>query len=170
MKMSNDTLNFMLHGCTKFFAVVCLAVACLVGCSVTKYVPVESQTVTHYIDSVKYNVRDSVVIIPREVYHTYGDLLDTLKMNTKYAYAEAFIDTTHNILNGHLESKATLEYREKIVYKDKIQYRDSIQIKEVPVTVTETRFKTPKWAWGTLIYSLLLTLAIGLKIYLKIKK
>ena len=170
MKMSNDTLNFMLHGCTKFFAVVCLAVACLVGCSVTKYVPVESQTVTHYIDSVKYNVRDSVVIIPREVYHTYGDLLDTLKMNTKYAYAEAFIDTTHNILNGHLESKATLEYREKIVYKDKIQYRDSIQIKEVPIEVVKTVSKTPKVFWWVLGYSILLTLAVGAYFYLKLRK
>lgn len=151
-------------------AAVCSAAVCsLAGCSTTKYVPTETQTVVNYIDSVRYDVRDSVVLIPKEVYKDYASLLDTLRMETEYAKAEAFVDTTHNILNGKLETKKAVEYRERIVYRDRIEYRDSIQVKEIPVEVVKTVSKTPEIFWWILGYSVLLTLVVGLYFGFKLK-
>lgn len=157
------------HRLTEFFALVCMAVASA-ACSIVKPIPTETQTVVNYVDSVRYDVRDSIVLIPKEVYKDYTSLLDTLRMETEFAKAEAFVDTTHNILNGKLETKKAVEYRERTVYRDKIVYRDSIQVREIPVEVEKIVYKTPKAFWWVLCYSLLITLAAGLKIYLKLKK
>ena len=161
--------DFLLHRLTEFFVLVCMA-GCLAACSITKHVPTESQTVINYVDSVRFEVRDSIVLVPKEVYKDYAGLLDTLRIETEFAKAEAWADTTHNILNGRLETKKAVEYREKVVYRDRVQYRDSIQVKEIPVEVVKTVSKTPEIFWWILGYSLLITLAAGLKIYLKLKK
>ena len=144
-----------------------LAVCSVAGCSTTKYVPTETRI--NYVDSVRFEVRDSIVLIPKEVYKDYAGLLDTLRMETEYAGAEAWVDTTHNILNGRLETKKAVEYRERIVYRDKVEYRDSIQVKEIPVEVVKTVSKTPEIFWWILGYSVLLTLLIGLYFGLKLK-
>ena len=161
--------DFLLRRLTEFFVLVCMA-GCLAACSITKHVPTESQTVINYIDSVRVEVRDSIVLVPKEVYKDYAGLLDTLRMETEYAEACAWADTAHNILSGRLETKKAVEYRERIVYRDRVEYRDSIQVKEIPVEVERIVYKTPKAFWWVLGYSLLITLAAGLKIYLKLKK
>ena len=168
-KYMGVTHSFLLRRLTEFFALVCMA-GCLAACSITKHVPTESQTVINYVDSVRFEVRDSIVLVPKEVYKDYAGLLDTLRMETEYAEACAWADTVHNILNGKLETKKAVEYRERIVYKDRVQYRDSIQVKEIPIEVEKIVYKTPKAFWWILAYSVLITLAAGLKIYLKIKK
>lgn len=168
-KYMGVTHNFLLHRLTEFFALVCMA-GCLAACSIVKPIPTETQTVVNYVDSVRYDVRDSIVLVPKALYRDYTGLLDTLRMETEYAKAEAWADTTHNILNGKLETKKAVEYRERTVYRDKIVYRDSIQVKEVPIEVEKIVYKTPKAFWWVLSYSLLITLAAGLRTYLKLKK
>lgn len=152
------------------------AIALIIGmtaCSTIKYVPIEEKTEvkTHYVDSVRWNVRDSVVLIPKEVYHTYGDLLDTLTMETKYAKAVAFVDTTHHILNGHLESKATLEIKTHTEYKDKIvEKTDTLYLeKPVPYEVTKEVKKVPSWCWWLLALNICAFAVFSIKIYLKLK-
>lgn len=58
------------------------AIMVMVGCSTVRYVPVEGKTEvkTHYVDSVRWNVRDSVVLIERSVFKDYAGLLDTLRL------------------------------------------------------------------------------------------
>lgn len=141
------------------------------SCSTIKYVPTQTkvETITNYVDSVRVEVRDSVVIIPREVYHTYGELLDTLKMETKYAKAIAYVDSTHHILNGHMESKADVEIRTRTEYKDRIvEKTDTLRVyEEIPVEVTKEVEVVPKWAWWLLAWNIIAIFVIMLRIYLK---
>ena len=77
------------------------------ACCITKHIPVETTTVVNYKDSTVITYKDSTIVveIPKEVYHDYTNLLDTLKLETSVAKASAYVDTTHMILAGEIENK-----------------------------------------------------------------
>lgn len=116
------------------------------ACSTVKYVPVKE---IEYV-----TVRDTTVLrdttiryqIEKERYTDYTGLLDTLRLSTEYASAEAYIDTTANLLKGSIESKPEKEIQ--IKWKERTVYRDSIVYKEkpVPVEVEKIVKRVPWWA------------------------
>ena len=126
------------------------------GCKV-QYVPVEH---TEYV-----TVRDSVYLkdttiqykIEKEYVRDYTGLLDTLDMETSYASARAWVDTSRATLSGEIKNKENVinipvQVKEKVTVRDSIVYQD----RPVPVEVIKTVHPGyEKWLWGWLVFSLL---------------
>ena len=96
--------------------------------------------------------------------------LDTLKLETTYAKAEAYLDTANTVLRGTIENKSDAPVKTQIKWKEKIVYRDSIVTKEVPVEVTKEVIKYPKTYWWFMAMSIAALVYIIIKVYLKFKK
>lgn len=107
----------------------------LFGCKPTQYVPLDNQTVIVYHDSTIWHEDTIHISIEREAYNYYAALLDTLKMETQYAYSTAYIDTTNNLLNGYMTNK---QVDLPVVYKwrDRVIQHDTTIYKEKPVYIT----------------------------------
>lgn len=153
-------------------AAFALAVGLAVGsCGQIKYVPVETNTEVNVKDSLVINIKDSVRITERSVYKDYAGLLDTLRIKKNgVASMTAWADTTHNLINGTLETEPQ-EEKTKIIYKDRWKVRDSLVFKEVPVPVEVTKEVPylPKFWRVTGVFGIvclvLLLAVIGWKVY-----
>lgn len=137
----------------------------LAGCGTIKYVPVETKTEIRYVDSLR--IKDSTVVIPIERIVDIVATYDTLKLETSVASSTAYVDTTVHKLVGKIENKQGVQYR--YIYKDRIEYRDSIRTVEKPVPVEVVKSVTPKWAWSTLVFSILVILCFGIKFFVWLK-
>ena len=138
----------------------------LPACTVTKYVPVETIREVHVKDSVY--LRDTLIKIELEKARLsdFVDLGDTLVLQTDLARATAFVDSTKGILRGTIEN--IKPYIEKpIPVQHKIEYRDSIITKEKVVTneIEVEKKVIPKWAWWSLIASIVMAAGIILFIF-----
>lgn len=143
--------------------------ALVVGCGITrKTVVVEHVTETHYIDSTRWHDSTIYYTIPIERYRDYASLLDTLKLETSLAKAEAYVDTTNNTIKGTIENKKD-SIKTVIKWKERIVQKDSLVYKEVPVEVVKEVTKYPKSYWWFMTISGLALVYVGLKIYLKLK-
>jgi hypothetical protein len=115
-----------------------LAIFILIGCKPTSYVPIEHKTVISYKDSTIFHQDTIHVSIEKEAYNYYSSLLDTLYMETNYAYSTAYIDTTNNLLNGHISNKpidipVIYEWRDRIITNDTTIYKDiPMYIEQMP--------------------------------------
>lgn len=95
---------------------------------------------------------------------------DTLNLETSYAKATAYVDTTHRTLRGAIENKPDAPVKTQIKWKEKIVYKDSIVTKEVPVEVIKEVTKYPKTYWWFMAISIAALVYIIIKVYLKFKK
>lgn len=156
----------------KIWWVSVLLVAFISSCGIIKPIPIENNTntIVNYVDSINYI--DSTIYhhIYKEYYKDYTDLLDTLNLETTYSKSKCWVDTTDKKLKGEIYNKPD-SIPEKIKWKEKIVYKDSIQIqeKEIPVPYEVVKYKTPKWCWWNLVYSILLTAGLVLWILKKLK-
>lgn len=139
------------------------------GCGVTKKtIQIEHVTETHYIDSTRWHDSTIYYVVPVERYRDYTSLLDTLKLETSLAKAEAYVDTTNNTLKGSIENKKD-SIKTVIKWKEKIVQKDSLVYKEVPVEVEKEVTKYPKSYWWFMGFTLLTGIYFGLKVFLKVK-
>ena len=140
------------------------------SCGVVKHCPQKEETIVHVVDSIAWH--DSIVItyLDKERYVDVVKPLDTLKLETSYAKAEAYLDTANVVLRGTIENKSDVPVKTQIKWKEKIVYRDSIVTKEIPVEVTKEVTKYPKTYWWFMGFSILTLVYLGLKLYLKFKK
>ena len=139
------------------------------GCGVSKKtVQVEHITETHYVDSTRWHDSTIYYIVPIERYRDYTSLLDTLKLETSLAKAEAYVDTTNNTLKGSIENKKD-SIKTVIKWKERIIQKDSLVYKEVPVEVEKEVTKYPKSYWWFMGFTLLTGIYFGLKVFLKVK-
>lgn len=124
--------------------------AILGSCGQIKHLPTETTTEIHYVDSVRYEIRDSIRIIERSRWKDYGGLLDTLRIRGNRSEMKAWTDTTNNILNGSLEEDPQ-EEKQRIIYRDRWKTKDSLVYveKPVPVEVTKEVIKVP-WIYKVL--------------------
>ena len=140
----------------------------MVSCGITSQVPIE--TIINYKDSTIVHTVDSVVYTPIYEVKDIVNQLDTLHLETDLAAAQAYLDTSLNLLKGSIKNKK--EQQVKYIYKDRIQYRDSIQIKEVPVEVVKEKIirKAPWYNWILWPFSIIgfiSILLLAIKLYLK---
>lgn len=137
------------------------------GCGTAKITTVENKEITkvEIRDSIVY--RDTTIYIPQERIVEVVPKLDTLKMEIDNAVSTAYLDTSILMLKGELKSKraAQKEYIERIEYRERT---DTVYI-ERPQPYEVPKPYTPKWAYYTLGFSVLVLLWIGIKIYLKFK-
>lgn len=148
----------------------CLFALVFVGCKTIQYVPVEHTEYVTVRDTTF--LRDTVIRteLQKARISDFVDVTDTLVLSTDLATATAFVDTTKAILRGTIEN--TKPYVEKPVQiKERIVYRDSVITKEIPVEVQVEKVvkHVPRWCWWTLVYSILLSAALGLYVYFRLK-
>lgn len=111
-------------------------------------------------------LRDTIVSIQLPDETMVATTLDTTShLETTYAYSEATV--SNGVLNHTLGTKNT-PIQERIIYKDKII--TEIQVREVPVKFEVPKAYIPKWVWWVLGWGVLVTLALGLNIYLRCKR
>lgn len=116
----------------KILFIFCLLI--LAGCTVIKYVPVETIKEVKVVE--KEYVRDTLIRVELEKARLsdFVNVGDTLVLQTDLARSTAFLDTTSRKLKGTLEN--IKPYVEKpIPVQHKIEYRDSLIYKEVPVEI-----------------------------------
>ena len=137
----------------------------LLGCATVRTVPVKTETVFNYIDSLVIKDSVRVVELPVERIKDIVPIYDTLELETSLATSKTWLDTTFHTLRGEMRNKPQAKI--STPYKEHIVYKDSIVTKEVPVEVVKevkTHYGYEKWLWGYVVVSLL---AIALYILLK---
>ena len=127
-----------------------IAATLLTACRTTQVAPKE-ETIVHYIDSTVWHDSTVITYIPKEVDADVVRPLDTLKLETTYAKAEAYLDTALNVLKGKIENKPDVPVKTEIKWKEKIVYRDTIKTVEKPYPVDNPVPYVPKfYKWMTL--------------------
>ena len=150
--------------------IVPLLIILIAACGPTKHLPPKDTTIIHYVDSIAWHDSTIITYLEKERYIDMVKPLDTLNLETSYAKATAYLDTSYRALRGSIENKpASVET--VIKWKEKIVYRDSLITKEIPVEViTTTEVKhIPVTYWWLLGFSILCLLYFCVKIYLKFK-
>lgn len=134
----------------------------------TEQIPVEIKYETRYTDSVR--LKDSIVYIPTEKIVDIVPWYDTLVLESSAAISYSWIDTNYRSIQGRLINKQGKLVEVK--YVDRWKARDSIVERDKPIYITETVevMHIPKWAWITLVWSLITAALLICVIYFKIKK
>ena len=136
----------------------------LVSCGAPKYITVKEK---EYIKDTVLIKADTVKVdIPVEVKVNVVPELDTLKMETSVAEAQAYLDTLTQTLKGTLKNKKT-ELKKEIQVVEKIKYVEHKV--EVPVPVEVVKKKTPRWAWWLLAIDACLLVGFILKLKSKFR-
>ena len=134
------------------------------SCGTPKYITVKEK---EYIKDTVLIKADTVKVdIPVEVKVNVVPELDTLKMETSVAEAQAYLDTLTHTLKGTLKNKKTeLKKEIQVVEKTKIVEHKV----EVPVPVEVVKKKTPRWAWWLLAIDACLLVGFILKLKSKFR-
>lgn len=136
----------------------------LFSCGTPKYITVKEK---EYIKDTVLIKADTVKVdIPVEVKVNVVPELDTLKMETSVAEAEAYLDTLTQTLKGTLKNKKT-ELQKEIQVVEKTKYVEHKV--EVPVPYEVVKTKTPLWAWIMLSINVGLIVGFLLILFLKFR-
>ena len=139
-----------------------LAAIMLGACGTPKYITVKEK---EYIKDTVLIKADTVrVEVPKEVVVNVVPELDTLRMETSVAEAEAYLDTLTQTLKGSLKNKKT-ELKKEIQTIEKTKFVE--RKVEVPVPYEVVKTKVPLWAWILLSFNV--SLLIGFLIRLKFR-
>lgn len=134
------------------------------SCGTPKYITVKEK---EYIKDTVVIKADTVKVdIPVEVKVNVVPELDTLKMETSVAEAEAYVDTLTQTLKGTLKNKKT-ELKKEIQVVEKTKYVEHKV--EVPVPYEVVKTKTPLWAWIMLSINVGLIVGFLLILFLKFR-
>lgn len=128
----------------------------VLSCKV-QYVPVKETEYVTVRDSVYFRDTTIQYKIEKEYVRDYTGLLDTLEMETSYASARAWVDTSRAVLAGSIRNKENV-INIPVQVKEKVTVRDSIVYKDVPVPVEVEKVVHPKyegWLWGYVVLTLL---------------
>lgn len=150
-----------------------MASCCTSCCTKKPVIPGPShETIVHYIDSTIWHDSTVITYLPKEKEVDVVKPMDTLKLETSYAKAEAYMDTAMRALRGSIENKPDAPIKIEYKWKDRIVYKDSIhtEYEPYPVEVTKEIIKYPKTYWFFLTFTVLILAFIGFKLYLKFKK
>ena len=134
----------------------------LCGCGTTRYVPVKE--IEHVRDTVILKADTVRMTIPVEKIVEVVPAMDTLRMETSVAEAEAYLDTLTQTLKGQLKNKKT-ELKKEIQTIEKTKFVE--RKVEVPVEVVKWKYRIPHWVWYSLGFNLLVLLILILRIKIK---
>ena len=134
------------------------------SCGTPKYITVKEK---EYIKDTVLIKADTVKVdIPVEVKVNVVPQLDTLRMETSVAEAEAYVDSLTQTLKGTLKNKKT-ELKKEIQVVEKTKYVEHKV--EVPVPYEVVKTKTPLWAWIMLSINVGLIVGFLLILFLKFR-
>lgn len=132
------------------------------GCGTTRYVPVKE--IEHVRDTVILKADTVRMTIPVEKIVEVVPAMDTLRMETSVAEAEAYLDTLTQTLKGQLKNKKT-ELKKEIQTVEKTKFVE--RKVEVPVEVVKWKNRIPVWTWYSLALNLLFLFILFLRIKIK---
>lgn len=136
----------------------------LFSCGTPKYITVKEK---EYIKDTVLIKADTVKVeIPKEVVVNVVPQLDTLKMETSVAEAQAYLDTLTQTLKGTLKNKKT-ELKKEIQTIEKTKFVE--RKVEVPVPYEVVKTKVPLWAWIMLSVNVGLLVGFLLILFLKFR-
>ena len=144
------------------------------SCKTIQYVPVKGDTQVEYRDSIITKL-DTITVTRTETQKVrdYTGLLNVLEMETKYARATAWVDTTSGvgILKGTLEDK-DVPLEVVVPSKEEYHQKDSIKVEQVPYKVEVVKEKKvyPKWLVVLSILGTAALVILAVQIFLKLKK
>jgi hypothetical protein len=167
MKQKDDSANLAVNIAQFIFALILLVMILFsfIGCGTIKEIPVQTIEKEIIRDSLIY-ITDTITIeIPTEKIVQVLPADTTSQIATSLAFSEAKIEK--GILTHSLEQKGQIQAKIDTCYITQI--KEKIVEKEVPVEVIKEVKYTPKWAWWSLIFNIVIILLIAFKIYLKIK-
>lgn len=153
----------------KKISVLLLFLVMLNSCKIIKYVPVKETEYVHTIDSVYFRDTTIKYKVEKEYVRDYTGLLDTLDLETSYASARAWVDTSRAVLAGSIRNKENV-IDIPVSVKEKVTVRDSIVYKDVPVPVEVVRTVHPKYEGWLCGYVVLTLLAFFAFLFWKFKK
>lgn len=136
------------------------------SCTTIKYIPVKETEYVTVRDSVYF--RDTLIKYSIEKEYVKEYAKDTLRLSTSYSEFEAYQDTLTGLLAG------TAKNKDKIIgipvsIKEKVSVKDSIVYKEIPIEIVKEIKTTPRWAWYSLIFSIVCLLVCGFYAYIHLK-
>lgn len=140
----------------------------VLSCKV-QYVPVKETEYVTVRDSVYFRDTTIQYQVEKEYVRDYTGLLDTLDLETSYASARAWVDTSRATLSGEIRNKENV-IDIPVSVKEKVTVRDSIVYKDVPVPVEVVRTVHPKYEWILWTWGIAALLGFALIAYCKIKK
>lgn len=137
MKRKKSIISFIINIIT--YIALTFSIVIISSCGVFKphYVYLPGETVIEQRDSIVY--RDSIVNIPVEIVKEVVPELDTLKMSTSLATAQAWLDTDNKLLKGKIENKKGIQY--KYIEKEKIVEKEVYVDKPIPYEVEKIKYK-----------------------------
>lgn len=147
----------------KYFLSVIILLATLMGCATIRTVPVKTETVFKYIDSLVIKDSVRVVELPVERIKDIVPIYDTLELETSLAASKTWVDTTFHTLRGEIRNKPQAKI--STPYEEHIVYRDSLVYKEVPVEVEKIVKKVPGIYRISLWVCLLLIVAFCFRVF-----
>ncbi len=150
-----------------------LGLVLIAACGPIKEVPVKTETIVEYRDSIITKLDTIKVEISKTEYiKDWTGMLDTLELSAEGGKikSRAWVDTTKSILAGELRTEPrqvdavvphTLEYHQK----------DSVKIQEIPIEVPVETIKKvyPKWMVILSILGVISSMILLFLGYLKMK-
>ena len=134
-----------------------------------QYVPVKDTEYVTVRDSVYFRDTTIKYQVEKEYVRDYTGLLDTLGLETSYASARAWVDTSRAPLSGEIRNRENV-IDIPVSVKEKVTVRDSVVYKDVPVPVEVVRTVHPKYEWILWCWGIAALLGFALIAYCKIKK
>ena len=90
------------------FLTLSLSALCLPSCGLVKHCPQKEETIVHYIDSIAWHDSTVITYLEKERIVDVVKPYDTLNLETTYAKAQAYVDTTLRALKGSIENKSDI--------------------------------------------------------------
>lgn len=167
MKKKNDSANLAVNITQFIFGLILLVMILFsfISCGSLHEIPVQTiekeiirDSIIHIIDTVRVEVpyEKIVEVVPKDT---------TSQITTSLAFSEAKIEGGY--LHHSLEQKGEITTKIDTVIITKIITKEVE--KEVPIEVPVEVKHTPKWAWWSLIFNIVIILLIAFKLYLKTK-
>lgn len=134
-----------------------------------QYVPVKETEYVTVRDSVYFRDTTIQYQVEKEYVRDYTGLLDTLDLETSYASARAWLDTSRAVLAGSIRNKENV-IDIPVSVKEKVTVRDSIVYRDVPVPVEVVKTVHPKYEWILWTWGIVSLLGFALLAYCKIRR
>lgn len=138
----------------------------LFGCTTTKYIPIQSNKIVEYRDSL-VEIRDTITIqVPFEIEKNIIPYMDTSTVETSLAISIAYIDSLNNTLIHKIKNKQ-IPYSVPIDTFVKVEYEKVIEEEQVPFEVVKEVPYIPTVFWYLLAWTILTVIYITLKLFKK---
>lgn len=132
----------------------------MIGCTTTKYIPVQGEHKIEYRDSI-IHLKDTITVyLEKEKIVEIIPDIDTSMVETSVAKSTAYLDKDNKKLVHEIENKPSIKAKIDTVFVvvNKTEYIKEPVIQEVPIEVPYI----PTWCWIIICYA---CLSAGFRIY-----